>query len=82
MFPNQQHYRPPPVNAATDTDDPEYEVEAIVGHRKVERGRAAGTMQYIVKWHGYPMFEATWEPLRNLGNCAEALRNYRSMQAQ
>lgn len=79
-FPNRRDFRPPPVQPATDTDEPIFEVEAIVGHRKIERGRAAGTIQYLVKWKGYPMYEATWEPIRNLGNALEAMRDYKATQ--
>ena len=34
----------------------EFEVEAIVGHRK-----RFGRMQYLVKWLGYPTAENSWE---------------------
>ena len=34
-----------------------YEVETILKHRK--RGRK---YQYFVKWKGYPITEASWEP--------------------
>ena len=80
QFPDREHDRPPPVQAETDTDQPEYEVEKIVGHRKMTKGRAAGTMQYLVKWIGYPMYECTWEPLQHLGNAKSLLKNYQQMQ--
>jgi hypothetical protein len=28
---------------------------------------------YLVKWVGYPLEEATWEPLTNLDNCQHAI---------
>ena len=62
-FPDREHSRPSPVTAETATDEPEYEVERIIGHRNVPRGKAAGSTQYLVKWVGYPMYECTWEPL-------------------
>ena len=34
-----------------------YEIETIMKHRKRGRG-----YQYYVKWKGYPISEATWEP--------------------
>jgi hypothetical protein len=51
--------------------DPEYEVEAILEHQ----GSSAKTLQYKVKWLGYP--EPDWQPLVNLrGGCKELLRRY------
>jgi len=34
-----------------------YEVDSIINHRKRGRG-----YQYYVKWKGYPISEASWEP--------------------
>lgn len=33
---------------------------------------------YLVKWKNYPMDQCTWEPYRNLTNCAAALNEYKS----
>lgn len=45
--------RPPPelIN-----DEEEYEVEAIVGHKKLRNNT-----KYRIKWKGYPTSENTWE---------------------
>jgi len=51
--------RPPPVWYVAGT--PEYEVEAVVGRR----GNGS-SLQYLIKWKGYPESENTWEPLANL----------------
>lgn len=50
----------------------ELEVERIAAHR-VTRGR----LQYLIHWKGYPVWEATWEPERNLENCQELLCSYK-----
>ena len=34
-----------------------YEVETILNHRKRRRG-----YQYFIKWRGYPISDASWEP--------------------
>lgn len=34
----------------------------------LDRRFFGGKYQYLVKWEGYPLAEATWEPLRNLDN--------------
>jgi hypothetical protein len=38
----------------------EYQVEHIMGHRKMGRGNK---LQYLVKWLGYPDSDNTWEPV-------------------
>jgi hypothetical protein len=44
---------------------PEYEVEDILNHGKTGR-RGHQTWKFRVKWRGYPVTEATWEPIENL----------------
>ena len=51
---------------------PEYEVEAIISHRRSGKGRA-----YLVKWKDYSTSENTWEPERNLYNAEEILKQYK-----
>ena len=62
------HHLPPPfiING-----EPEYEVEAILKKRH-HRSR----VQYLVKWKGYPLHDATWEPLSNLQNCQDMVRAF------
>ena len=54
----------------------EFKVEDLLDHRTRGRGSAAG-LEYLVKWKGYSVFEATWEPVSNLTNCAGILSAYR-----
>jgi hypothetical protein len=66
----RDHAPPPPLRTMTDKD-PEYEVEAILEHQ----GTSAKTLQYKVKWLGYP--EPDWQPLANLkGGCRDLLGDY------
>ena len=72
LFPSrpQLHPRPPPV-ATSDNGAPEWEAEQIVGRRgKGQR------LQYLVKWVGYPMSEATWEWEVNVENSPELIADY------
>ena len=51
-------------------------MEDLLDHRTRRRGSASG-LEYLVKWKGYSVFEATWEPASNLTNCSEVLSAYR-----
>ena len=53
----------------------EYKVEDILDHPSRGRGHLS-CMEYLVKWHGYSVFELTWEPEANLTNCACTLALY------
>ncbi len=48
--------RPPPDLIEGEE---EYEVEKVINHRYTSRAR---TLQYLVKWIGYPEADNTWEP--------------------
>jgi hypothetical protein len=37
-------------------------------------GVLQGTLEYLVKWVGYPEDQNTWEPKRNLVHCPELIR--------
>ncbi len=41
----------------------EYEVEAILNHCYIGHGK---TLQYLIKWKGYPTSENSWKPVKNL----------------
>ena len=49
-----------------------YEVENILRHRKRGRG-----YQFLVKWTGYPITEATWEPEASFSDDGELLETYK-----
>ena len=48
--------RPPPDLIEGEE---EYEVERIINHQRTGRAR---TLQYLIKWIGYPEADNTWEP--------------------
>ena len=61
--------RPPPD---IEDDVEQWEIETILNHRKRGRG-----YQYYVRWKGYPIREATWEPATSFENTAEeTLQDY------
>lgn len=54
------------------TEDEEYEIEGIIGHKD-----ETGARKYLVKWKGYKEEEATYEPKENLlPNFKKGLEKY------
>jgi hypothetical protein len=49
-----------------------YEVEEIVNHRRRGRG-----YQYFVKWRGYPISDASWEPEHAFSDDGNTLTQYK-----
>ena len=64
----QREDRPPPEIALADGAET-YEVESILA----SRGSGARA-QYLVKWRGYPVWEATWEKPSALVGASDAPR--------
>ena len=50
-----------------------YEIETILNHRKRGRG-----YQYFVKWQGYPITDASWEPEHAFSNDGDTLKIYKT----
>lgn len=61
--------RPPPIEVE---GTPEYEVESILD-KQIHRWRT----EYLVRWLGYPDYDATWESLVNLGNAQAAIDEFK-----
>ena len=66
--------RPEP-EAIDDNGTPDWLVDRLLDHRKVKRG-ARHIDQYLVEWKGYPISEATWEPIENLTGSMELVREF------
>jgi hypothetical protein len=64
------HARPPPESVQEDGGEV-YEVERILS----SRGSGARA-RFLVKWKGYPDWEATWEPRAALRQAKEALEEF------
>jgi len=62
---------PPPAIVESDTGREEYEVETILDKRIIRK-----KTQYLVKWVGYPLHDATWEPVQNLSNAPERIKEF------
>lgn len=66
--------RPPP-ELVNEEGEEEWEVERVVARRSVRRGRGV-RVEYLVQWRGYPEWEMTWEPARNLRNAQQAIEEF------
>src|SRR6266436_3343740 len=62
--------RPPPDLIEGEE---EYEVEWIVAHRMFERSKS---LQYLVKWRGYPKSDNSWEPADQV-HAPDLVKRYR-----
>ncbi|CAO3568695.1 unnamed protein product [Mortierella alpina] len=61
---------PPPTQYHED----EYEVESVLTHRWLPDG----TIQYLVKWVGYPNSANTWQTEADLANAPDRLQEYKA----
>ena len=68
--------RPPPEITLADGAE-QYEIENIMARR----GRGA-RCQYLVKWKGYPEWEATWEKSSALASAPEAVAEFEAAVQQ
>ena len=64
--------RPAP-EAINNDGAPEWEVERILDHRRYGRRKL---LQYLILWKGYPVHEATWEPIEALDGALEFVVDY------
>ena len=61
----------PPPNPISIQDREEFEVERILDHRKQHNHQ-----EYLVKWVGYPDYDASWEPAAHLEHAQDCLTDY------
>ena len=66
---------PPPPVVISDTEQEEFEVESILDKRTIRK-----KTQYLVKWLGYPLHDATWESEKDLIHAPEKLAEFESMR--
>ena len=61
---------------ANNPGEAKFEVEAILNSRLSRRKR-----QFLIKWKGYPIEDASWEPESNLKGCPGLLADFHSCRA-
>jgi Chromo (CHRromatin Organisation MOdifier) domain len=67
----------PPPPPETIESEIEYEVEWIMDHRKRKN-----RLEYLVKWKGYPAYEASWEPITHLSHAQETVKEYELLRGR
>ena len=70
------HPRPTPA-VQEEGEEPEWEVESVLDMR-----RRGTHVEYLVKWRGYPLEEASWEPKSHLTHAGEVLQEYEQRTRQ
>jgi hypothetical protein len=71
--PNADEQMPPPIIV---DDHEEWEVEEILAKRKTKKG-----IEYLIKWAGYPEEASSWQPIRNVVNAPEKVREFEEKNA-
>ena len=66
------HIEPPPPPEVVD-DELEWEVERIINHRLVKRGRQ-NKLEYLIKFLGYGPEHNMWQD--DVGNCEQLVQQY------
>ncbi|CAI7823391.1 unnamed protein product [Closterium sp. NIES-53] len=69
QFQGRQLPPPPPVLVQ---DEPEYEVERVLTHRR----RGGKTLEFLLRWKGYDPTEDSWVVEDDMGNARRALKDY------
>ena len=66
-------YVPPPLG---ESEDPILEVELVLEHEeeRTTNGKGTGKYRYYIKWLGFPMHDASWEPEDHIS--ASLIRDY------
>ena len=68
-----------PEPAAIDDNGAAWDVDRLLDHRKVRRG-GRQIDQYLVEWKGYPISEATWEPIENLTGAMDSVTEFNTQR--
>ena len=68
-FGERSFTRPDPVE--TEDEPVEWEVDKILDYKIIGR-----TPKWLVRWKGYPLDEASWEPKESFKNAQETLQDF------
>ncbi|GJP70685.1 hypothetical protein CLOP_g1597 [Closterium sp. NIES-67] len=69
--------QPPPPPPVLVQNEPKYEVESVLAHRRHRNG----TVELLIRWKGYDPSEDSWVSESNMGNARRPLHYYLVKQA-
>ena len=75
-YPGRPPILPSPPSIIVENEE-EYEVERILNHRN-RRNRK----EYLVKWKGYPEYDASWEPESHLSHAPKSVKEYELLRGR
>jgi hypothetical protein len=64
LFPEREQPAPPPVRV--DNNQAYFTIDYIMGHEPKTARSHEEARKYLIKWEGYPLWEATKEPAKNI----------------
>ncbi|GJP42080.1 hypothetical protein CLOM_g1672 [Closterium sp. NIES-68] len=70
--------QPPPPPPVLVQNEPEYEVESVLAHRR----RRNGIVELLIRWKGYDPSEDSWVSETDMGNARRPLHDYLVKQAK
>jgi hypothetical protein len=66
--------QPPPPPTIVDGQE-EYEVDSIISHRDIKKGRST-RREYLIRWKGYGIEHDEYIPEKDLGNAQNKIAEY------
>ena len=69
-------YKPSRIPQQSALEPPPSEIEGEFEYEILDSRLYRGNLQYLVKWLGYTEEHNTWEPLSNLKNAKEAVKEF------
>jgi hypothetical protein len=67
LFPEREQPAPPPVRV--DNNQAIFTIDYIMGHEPKSARSHEEARKYLIKWEGYPLWEATKEPAKYTQGC-------------
>ena len=67
--------QPPPVTIMLDGTE-EFEVEEVLDHRSVSKGRKRKGTEYLVRWDGFEAAHDEWLSDADLSNSRQKVQDY------
>ena len=73
-----KHY-PHPASLVVE-GQPEWKIQALIGHKKRKKRGKKIVTHYLVRWEGYGPNYDSWEPVENVKDCTDLIKTYWGMQ--